>query len=274
MKVLLLDGYNLMHRARYGFTKGPYNVVYNFFRGIRPLIEKFNPDVTYFALEGNPKYRYEIYPDYKANRKNNLTPEKLASYEDFKVQRDLICNLITKFPIHTIKHERYEGDDLIANLTWGRHSKDQCVVISNDTDFIQLYEQGNVSIYSPTKKEFLMPTEYNYVFWKALVGDTSDNIKGVSGVGNKTAKKILCNIDLWIDNNPQKAKIFKRNVSLITLADMSDDMNKVIHTKPDTNFEYVKSRFNEMEFNSMTKEKTWNKYVSTFDKLKESEYVY
>ena len=64
MKVLLLDGYNLIHRARSGYTKGDYPVIYNFFRGIRPIIEKFTPDKVYFVLEGKPKHRNTIYSNY------------------------------------------------------------------------------------------------------------------------------------------------------------------------------------------------------------------
>ena len=60
MKTLFLDAYNLIYRARSGFTAGEYAVIYNFFRGVRPLIEKFNTDKVYFALEGNPKFRKQL----------------------------------------------------------------------------------------------------------------------------------------------------------------------------------------------------------------------
>jgi len=69
MKVLFLDAYNLIYRAKSGFTKGDNPVVYNFFRGVRPLIEKFEPQKVYFVLEGNPIFRKEISSgDYKGNR--------------------------------------------------------------------------------------------------------------------------------------------------------------------------------------------------------------
>ena len=71
MKVLLLDAYNLIYRAKSGFMKGDYPVVYNFFRGLRPLVEKHNPDKVYFVLEGNPEFRKTINTAYKANRSNN-----------------------------------------------------------------------------------------------------------------------------------------------------------------------------------------------------------
>jgi len=71
MKVLFLDAYNLIHRARSGFTRGEYPVVFNFFRGVRPLVEKFSPDKVYFVLEGNPKFRNDLLDgEYKAGRVN------------------------------------------------------------------------------------------------------------------------------------------------------------------------------------------------------------
>ena len=60
MKILFLDAYNLIHRARSGFTKGDYPIIYNFFRGVRPLVEKFDPTHVYFVLEGNPKFRKQL----------------------------------------------------------------------------------------------------------------------------------------------------------------------------------------------------------------------
>ena len=71
MKVLLLDAYNLIYRARSGYLKGNFPVVYNFFRGLRPLIEKFSPDKVYFVLEGRPEFRIQLNNAYKANRSNN-----------------------------------------------------------------------------------------------------------------------------------------------------------------------------------------------------------
>ena len=66
--VLLLDGYNLLYRARSGFMKGDNPIIFNFFRSLRPLIEKFNPDIAYFVLEGRPKARLAQDKNYKAQR--------------------------------------------------------------------------------------------------------------------------------------------------------------------------------------------------------------
>lgn len=269
MKVVFIDGYNLMHRARHGFSTGPYNVVYNFFRGLRPLIEKFSPDKVYFVLEGVPRDRLKIYPEYKANRKAGMTPKKEIELEDFRRQQQVIYELMSSFPIETVLHPDYECDDVIANLIIHRHQDDECVVLSNDTDFIQLYDMHkNTSVYSPVKKEYLLATDYNYVWWKALVGDTSDNIKGVPRVGKKTASVILNgDIDEWINDNPEKASIFTRNIELINFANLSEKMDELVVSESEQNFKHIKERFNEMEFFSITKDKTWDKFVETFNRI-------
>ena len=83
--ILLLDGYNLIYRARYsGMNKGNHSTVFNFFRGIRPLVEKFNPDIAYFVLEGTPVQRLNLDPNYKGQRvyndKDDFNWVKLISF--------------------------------------------------------------------------------------------------------------------------------------------------------------------------------------------------
>ena len=87
-RILILDGYNLMYRARYsGMNKGNNSAIFNFFRGIRPLIEKFNPDLTYFVLEGKPVKRLEVDNNYKGQRVYN-------NDDDFNRQRNEIIKLV------------------------------------------------------------------------------------------------------------------------------------------------------------------------------------
>jgi len=70
MKVLFVDGYNLFHRSRYGFSRGEFNIVFTFFRSFRSLVEQMNVDKVIVVLEGYPEFRHELYPAYKANRKD------------------------------------------------------------------------------------------------------------------------------------------------------------------------------------------------------------
>ena len=141
MNVLFLDAYNLIYRARAGFAMGDYPVIYNFFRQVRPLVEKFNPDKVYFALEGNPKFRKQLSEgDYKSNRK--------SAGDDFHRQKAAIITLVSDYlPFETVKHPDLECDDTIATLAT-IHAKqgDNVTIISSDSDFIQLLNIENVNI--------------------------------------------------------------------------------------------------------------------------------
>lgn len=262
MKVLFLDAYNLIHRARSGFTKGDYPVIYNFFRGLRPLIEKFNPDQVYFVLEGNPKFRKEISGEaYKSNRK--------SPGDSFHRQKAAIINLVKEcFPFITIKHPDLECDDVIATLCCMHDKeKDDCVIISSDSDFIQLLNITNASIYNPVKKKFVDMPDYDYVTWKALRGDPTDNIKGIKGVGDKTAYKLVKEPSLLKEflQNIDNLQTFQKNVNLIRLVDFSNDLSMLEYTNGTANFDVLKASFKDLGFDSMLKEKTWQKYISTFE---------
>lgn len=264
MRILFIDTYNLLHIARWGFGKGNYNIVYNFFRKLKPILEKFNPDKVYFALEGLPKERLELYPEYKANRKGGMTPE---AHDDLVRQREIIFDLLRNLPVTIVHHYDYEADDVIYDTIrcFHNHPDHECIVISRDTDFIQLYNQfDNVSIYEPVKKTFLMPTEYDYIAWKSLVGDSSDNIIGIKGVGPKTATKILSNgIEQYLENVPASREIFERNYELIKFADI-DIEEGYSAEECEADFDYVFEKFQEFEFVTMTKDSYWEKFKKAF----------
>lgn len=266
MKILLLDAYNLIYRAKSGFTKGDYPVIYNFFRGVRPLVEKFDPDKVYFVLEGNPKFRNSISSgDYKSNRP--------AQSRSFHEQKANIISLVKNcLPFTSIKHPELECDDTIATLTSIHMKKgDDVTIVSSDTDFIQLLNifKENFRIYNPVRKKYIECPDYDYVTWKALRGDNTDNIAGIRGIGDKTAEKICRSSRLLKETleDKEKREIFERNVNLIRLVDFSDNISQaeiVVGTK---DFDKLKNAFESMGFDSMIKEKSWNKYCNTFKKL-------
>jgi len=265
MRVLFIDAYNLIHRARSGFTKGDYPVVYNFFRGIRPLIEKFNPEKAYFVLEGHPKFRNELLGgEYKAGRK--------SPGDSFHRQKAIIINLVkTYMPFTTLKHPSFECDDVIATYVASHcEAGDDCTIISSDSDFIQLLNAfDNLKIYNPVKKDYFVKPEYDYVTWKALRGDKTDAIPGLPGVGDKTADKLISNPVLLREKLELKnnREIFERNVHLIRLVDLRLRLNEIEVTTSSFDGESLKELFEDFGFESMTKEKTWLKYQKTFDLL-------
>jgi len=266
MKVLFLDAYNLIYRARSGFTQGEYPIIYNFFRGVRPLVEKFSPDKVYFALEGFPKFRKQLTEgNYKGNRK--------SAGDEFHRQKAAIINIVSElFPFDTVKHPDLECDDTIATLAIQHASKGhEVTIISSDSDFIQLLniERYDIQIYNPVKKKYFEVPEYDYVTWKALRGDPTDNIPGIPGIGDKTATK-LCNDPIKMKallENKEKREIFERNLNLIRLVDFSNDMSKLESKTGSGDFDMIQQTFEDLGFDSMLKEKTWNKYVKTFEGL-------
>jgi len=268
LKVLFIDGYNLFHRARYGYSSGEYSTVFTFFRSFRSLVERMSVDKVIVALEGYPEFRHELYPEYKANRKADPADLKKAEeYRDFSRQKDIIIDLLCKLPIEVLKHPKYEGDDLIGKLVTSIYKDDDCIVITADSDFNQLFNQtNNVRIYNPIKKSWVKAPEYNYVMYKAMVGDTADNIKGIHRVGHKTAEKVLAKtaaeVSDWLDERPERRSTVTRNQKLIRFADVP--IREIINISKEPDLASVRNSFEKMNFKSIISEKSWLKFEDTF----------
>lgn len=263
--ILILDGYNLMYRARYsGMNKGDNSTVFNFFRGIRPLVEKFDPDITYFVLEGRPTKRLEVSPDYKGQR-------VYTNDDGFSRQRKEIINLVKNyFPFITVKHNNYECDDIINYLAVEKHKNESVTIISSDTDFIQSIGE-NTKLYNPVRQMYIDQKDFDYIMWKALVGDKSDNIEGFKGIGDKKAQKLLSKKEelekfLLKENNQTK---FDKNIFMIKFHDLKEDIDNIQYNIPQIkSWNELKDIFMSYEFKSLTeKDSSWNKYIKTFEKL-------
>tara|TARA_B100000214_G_C23935160_1_gene612788 strand:+ start:382 stop:1182 length:801 start_codon:yes stop_codon:yes gene_type:complete len=264
MCVLLLDGYNLLYRARSGFKGGDHPIVFNFFRGIRPIVEKFSPEKIYFVLEGVPRQRLESQESYKGNRTYH-------DRDEFQRQkREIIKILKEDFPVEVVRHPDFECDDVIAYLATEKHRDKKCVVVSSDTDFIQLYNQReNLTIFNPVRKKIVDKPDFDYVTWKALCGDKSDNIAGFPGVGEKTAEKLTRNKDqlsAFLSEGAEREEKFSHNISMIKFHDIRNHTEQIESWKEKQNWENIRSSFQEMGFKLMLKPSTWEKYVSTFSR--------
>ena len=270
MKVVLFDAMNLIHRARNSFQKGDHPLTYQFFRSLKPLLEKFKPDLAYFVLEGKPKHRKQAMPGYKSNR------PKLP--DSFWRQQGEILRIMESLPIVQIRHPDYECDDVIANLAkYHSRSGNEVVIISGDSDFIQVFDSMDrdlVNIYNPIKKQMVEKPNYPYLEWKALRGDVSDNIPGIKGVGDKTALKLINDAELLegLLADPEKRKTFELNKSLIRFhwfEDFSDNLRNegVEILIPNPSLDSVMNEFKNMEFKSMTSDKYWPKFKQAFDPL-------
>ncbi|MFD2926198.1 DNA polymerase I [Halobacillus naozhouensis] len=206
-KVVLIDGNSIAYRAFFALPllnndKGVYtNAVYGFTTMLLKILEEDKPDRLLVAFDaGKTTFRHKTYSDYKGGRQK--TPSELS--EQFPV----IKELLDAFAIPYYQLENYEADDIIGTLaTQAGESNLEVKVISGDKDLLQLVsDRIHVSL---TKKGITTVDSYDPAFMqekmgvrpdqiidlKALMGDSSDNIPGVPGVGEKTAVKLLSQFD-------------------------------------------------------------------------------
>ena len=202
--VMLVDGFGLIFRAYHALppsittTSGEQtNAVFGFASMLLDTINQRKPDYAIVALDKGPTFRHEVYEDYKANRAE--TPPDL----EHQVQR--VIQFVHTLGVPAISRERYEADDIIGSLshTLVRQGYD-VIIVTGDSDLLQLVEDGTIAVL-PGARRFGEFREYDpaavierFGFepelipdYKALVGDTSDNIPGVPGIGDKTAKKLI-----------------------------------------------------------------------------------
>lgn len=272
MTILAIDGMNAFHRARSGFKLGPAPVVFNFFRQLKSLIDQFKPNRVYVGLEGRPVSRYEVMGDYKANRKVVADDPRAAELAKFFEQKNVIVDLLTKhFPVSVVRHPTSECDDTLANMVRRSSTAVPWIIVSTDTDFIQLLQEcPHLRLYNPVRKEFVETPEYPYLTWKALRGDPSDNIPGIPGIGDKRAAAAAEDPELLREclSSPEAANIFARNYDLIRFMDWSEDQRlQMTSSSPTKNWDAVKLIFEGYGFGSIVKDESWSKFTSTFDDL-------
>lgn len=271
--IVVFDGMNFLHRARSGWQLGPAPIVFNFMRNFRSLVDQLKPSRVYFVLEGKPSSRKEILPEYKANRIVESTSPEWGDREKFFRQSEEIISLLkNNFPISVIRHPRHECDDTIYNLIKRSSSAIDWTVVSNDTDFIQLLNEfHNVKIWNPMKKSYVEKPSYDYVTWKALRGDSSDNIPGIHGIGDKTAETLSLDpskLKSFLDSDPTFSHIFNRNYQLIKFLQWSDlEREDMTCSSPIKDWTPLKETFQKYSFSSLLKEDSWNKFIKTFEHL-------
>lgn len=205
MKLLAIDGNSLINRAFYGIkllsTKdGTYtNAVYGFINILNKLLEKENPDCVAVAFDLKaPTFRHKMFNAYKAGR--HAMPDELRG--QFPVLKEWLTLAGYKY----IECEGYEADDILGTLAHNANiSGNTCVIATGDRDALQLVsdttrvlltvtKMGHPDITDYTKEKLfedygLTPAEM--IELKSLMGDSSDNIPGVAGVGQKTATNLI-----------------------------------------------------------------------------------
>jgi DNA polymerase I len=210
-QLFLIDGYALIYRAFYAMIARPLRTakgentsaawgVVNFLLRLR---EKYRPDYVAWINDAGTSFREERYADYKSTREK-LDQELQADF-DRSVER--ICQLLEAFGIPLIAIPGYEADDVIGTMATAAADRGlQAVIVSGDKDFYQLVSPGvallNPGRGGPAAVDEVWVDESNaadrlgvlprqVVDFLALVGDASDNIPGVKGIGEKGAQKLL-----------------------------------------------------------------------------------
>lgn len=271
--VVVVDGMNFLHRARSGWTMGPAPVVFNFMRNFRSLVEQLKPTRLYFVLEGKAVFRRGLYPDYKANRSVDPSSKEASEREKFFKQTDEIISLLNNcFPVNVIRHPGHECDDTIYNLIKRSSSAINWTVVSNDTDFIQLLDEfENVQIWNASQKCYVTKPNHDYVIWKSLRGDSSDNIPGIPGIGDKTADDLVSDeqrLRNFLTSSQEVAEVFLRNYSLIKFIEWSEeDCSMMTSSQPARDWYPLRLAFERYSFVSLLKEDAWDKFIGTFDRL-------
>ena len=204
-KVLLIDGYSIVNRAFYGIrdltnSEGLHtNAIYGFLNIFFSIYAKEQPDHVLVAFDVKQKtFRHELYSDYKGTRKK--MPDELME------QVPVLKDVLKAMHIRTVELPGFEADDLIGTYARIAETKGfQTVVLSGDRDLLQLATDRVMICIPKTKaggteyeeyyaKDVLaryQVTPQEFIDLKALMGDASDNIPGIPGIGEKTAASIM-----------------------------------------------------------------------------------
>jgi len=279
--LFLLDAYALIFRAYYAFISNPMtnsrgiptSTVFGFTLALDELLRKENPSHIAVVFDPpGPTFRHEMFPQYKANR--DATPEEIKSAVPY------IKRLLKGFNIPIVEEAGFEADDVIGTLS-KKAEKDGFTVymMTPDKDFAQLVSE-NIFMYKPgrggavaevlgveeVKNKFLVEHPLQVIDILALWGDASDNIPGVPGIGEKTAKKLVAqysslegvyeNINQLkgkqkenLENSLDQAKLSKKLATI--------DVDVPVHISPSEmdrrplDPEVLKELFNELEFKNI-----------------------
>lgn len=277
MNLYLIDGNSYVYRAFYAIrglttSKGfPTNAIYGFTNTLLKIIREKKPDGVVVSFDTpTPTERHRIFEDYKAQRPE--TPDELVQ------QLPHIRKIIGAFNVRIFEVPGYEADDLIGTIAKKSAEKGVDVfIVTADKDMLQLIDK-NIKVYDPVKDRILNGRYVEERFgvgpervteFMALTGDAVDNIPGIKGIGEKTAKELLTNfkcLDEVLDHpekikkeklrnliikNADIARLSKKLATIDTSAPVEFDVKEFALREPD--WLKLLSLFKEFEFSSLMK---------------------
>lgn len=278
-RLVILDGNSLLYRAYHALPPlmtrdGIYtNGVYGFLTMYYKIIEEYKPDYICVAFDPKkPTFRHKEYDDYKANRAK--MPDELRH------QFPILKEILDKLGVHRVEIDGFEADDVVGTIArFGEDEGLEVIVVTGDKDYLQLAtnktkilitKKGitNLEIYS--EKEVMKRyelTPQQFIDLKGLMGDKSDNIPGVKGVGEKTGIKLLKefesiegiygNIDSVsgkklkerLIENRQQAFMSKRLAKIVTNVPIDIKLEQLKIEPP--NIQGLYEMYKKLEFNSL-----------------------
>lgn len=274
--IFLVDGSTFLYRAYYGMkplhtSKGiPVQAIYNFCRMIKKLINTFDPHMLAIIWDSKGKtQRQEVYPEYKAGRQ--------APPSDLFEQKDTILKFGELIGLPMFAVSGVEADDIIFSLTEDFKKDYTVVVVASDKDLYQILDD-NVYVFDPFKDQLVDEAQYNEIltftvdklpFYFALLGDSSDNIPGVKGIGKTGALELVKQFESLDDlykNIDQIKKDRLKNALIANEADarLSLQLFSAIYCKTNieaqnlkfdpNNWSQARSLFEEFELSSLVKD--------------------
>ena len=255
--------------------------VTGFLRSVAAVVRLIKPTrcVIVFDGKGGSRRRKDLYPEYKANRANKTAfnrYKEFASLEDeqdsMKRQFGRVIQYLNCLPITTLSIDNVEADDIMAYIANEIYTDDnnRVTICSTDRDFLQLVN-NRISVWSPVKKKMYTPntmqeefgfSSKNYLLYRSFIGDKSDNIPGLKGVGPKSLIKYF---PVFTEN---------REISIKEIVQYATDVEKKykVHKLVSENEEllelnYKLMQLKQVDINGNAKMLTMNRVQGEIDKL-------
>ena len=282
-RLFIIDGYATLYRAHYALIRNPLtnsagtptSAVFGFANQVFQLIEEENPDYLVTAFDSKGKnFRHEIFSDYKANRSD--MPDEIQQ------QLPYLWKLLEAMNIPVLRVDGVEADDIIGTVAKKcMNDSLQCNIVSGDKDFMQLINDSTF-LYAPQarkrEKEIFNSKKVeekwgvgpdHIIDLLGLMGDSSDNVPGVQGIGPKTAMKLIKeygSIESIYDNiesiknekmrekllsDKDNALLSKQLVTILTDVDIDSTTDSFI--KKEMNNSELEEIFKELEFSGLLK---------------------
>ena len=278
-RVFIIDGSSVLYRSFYALprlmnSKGlPTNAIYGFHNILRKLIKEEKPEYLIVAFDVKGKtVRHQLFEQYKAQRKP--MPDEL------EIQVPYVKKLLEAMRIPYIENPGYEADDLMASIAKKLSRMGyEAVIVTSDKDLLQILDHG-IKIYHPGREMYITKENCKDIYgiepsqvvdYLALMGDQVDNIPGVKGIGDKTAKELIKefgSIDELLRNldrvKPRIRKAIEENMENLKLSrelvlidsDLPVDINIENYRLQEPDLEKLLPLLRELEFTSLLKEYT------------------